>query len=84
MKLYYPHSRVTARQNFFLCSCCPTMEYIARRSGISQQCQCFYIACKLNHADSRNYVPFGGFVDIALHFGGEMPPPQKKQFLRRE
>ena len=27
-----------------------------------------------NDADSRKDVPFGGFVDIALHFGGEIPP----------
>jgi len=27
-------------------------------------------------------VPFGGFVDIALHFGGEIPP--RPQFLGRE
>jgi len=25
-----------------------------------------------NDADSRNGVPFGGFVDIAPHFGGEI------------
>jgi len=35
-----------------------------------------------NDADSRNDVPFGGFVDIAPHFGGEMP--LKKQFFGRE
>ena len=29
------------------------------------------------------YVPFGGVVDIAAHFLGEIPP-QKKQFLERE
>jgi len=29
------------------------------------------------------YVPFGGFVDIAAHFLGEIPP-QKKQFWGRE
>ena len=28
-----------------------------------------------NDADSRRDVPFGGFVDIAPHFGGEIPPP---------
>ena len=27
-----------------------------------------------NDADSRKDVPFGGFVDIAPHFGGEIPP----------
>jgi len=32
----------------------------------------------LNNADSRKDVPFGGFVDIAPHFGGEIP--QKTQF----
>ena len=32
-----------------------------------------------NDADSRKDVPFGGFVDIAPHFGGEIP--QKPQFL---
>ena len=26
-----------------------------------------------NDADSRRDVPFGGFVDIAPHFGGEIP-----------
>jgi len=36
-----------------------------------------------NDADSRKYVPFGGFVDIAPHFGGETPPtPHKKPFGR--
>jgi len=27
-----------------------------------------------NDADSRKGVPFGGFVDIAPNFGGEIPP----------
>jgi len=27
-----------------------------------------------NDADSRSGVPFGGFVDIAARFGGEIPP----------
>ena len=27
-----------------------------------------------NDADSRKDVPFGGFVDIAPHFGGEITP----------
>ena len=31
-----------------------------------------------NDADSRKDVPFGGFVDIASHFGGKI------QFLGRE
>jgi len=31
-----------------------------------------------NDADSRKDVPFVGFVDIAPHFGGEIP--QKTQF----
>jgi len=35
-----------------------------------------------NNADPRKDVPFGGFVDIASHFGGEIP--QKPQFLGRE
>ena len=35
-----------------------------------------------NDADSRKDVPFGGFVDIAPHFGGEIP--RKKQFLGSE
>jgi len=35
-----------------------------------------------NDADSRKDVPFGGFVDIAPHFGGEIP--RKPQFLGRE
>ena len=33
-------------------------------------------------ADSRKDVPFRGFVDIASHFGGEIPP--KPQFWGRE
>jgi len=32
-----------------------------------------------NDADSRKDVPFGGFVDIAPHSGGKIPP--KSQFL---
>ena len=32
-----------------------------------------------NDADSRKDVPFGGFVDIAPHFRGEIP--RKPQFL---
>jgi len=35
-----------------------------------------------NDADSRKDVHFGGFVDIASHFGGEIP--RKPQFLGRE
>ena len=35
-----------------------------------------------NDADSRKYVPFGGFVDISAHFGGEKPT--KPQFWGRE
>ena len=35
-----------------------------------------------NDADSRNDVPFGGFVDIVPHFGSEIPP--KPQFWGRE
>jgi len=35
-----------------------------------------------NDADSRKDVPFGGFVDIASHFGGEIPP--KPQFWGHE
>ena len=35
-----------------------------------------------NDADSRKDVDFGGFVDIALHFRGEIP--RKAQFLGRE
>jgi len=35
-----------------------------------------------NDADSRKDVPFGGFVDIAPHFGGEIS--RKPQFLGRE
>ena len=27
-----------------------------------------------NDVDSRKDMPFGGFVDIAPHSGGEMPP----------
>jgi len=36
-----------------------------------------------NDADSHQDVPFGGFVDIAPHFGGDNIPP-KLQFLGRE
>jgi len=36
MKLYYRDSRVTARQHFFLCSCCSTMEQTTGTSGISR------------------------------------------------
>jgi len=35
-----------------------------------------------NDADSRKDVPFGGFVDIAPHFAGEIP--RKPQFWGRE
>ena len=35
-----------------------------------------------NDEDSRKDVLFGGFVDIASHFGGKIPP--KPQFLGRE
>ena len=35
-----------------------------------------------NDAHSRKDVPFGGFVDIASHFGGEIP--RNPQFLGRE
>ena len=35
-----------------------------------------------NDVESRKDVIFGGFVDIAPHFGGEIPP--KSQFLGRE
>ena len=35
-----------------------------------------------NDADSRKDVPFGGFVDIASQFVGEIPP--KPQFWGRE
>jgi len=35
-----------------------------------------------NDADSRKDVPFGGFVDIAPHFRGEIP--RKPQFSGRE
>jgi len=35
-----------------------------------------------NDTDSRKDVPFGGFVDTASHFGGEIP--RKPQFLGRE
>ena len=35
-----------------------------------------------NDADSHKDVPFGGFVDIAPHFRGEIP--RKPQFLERE
>ena len=35
-----------------------------------------------NDADLRKNVPFGGFIDIAFHFGGEIR--RKPQFLGRE
>jgi len=35
-----------------------------------------------NNANSRKDVPFGGFVDIAPHFGGEIS--RKPQFLEHE
>ena len=35
-----------------------------------------------NDADSRKGVPFWGFIDTALHFGGEIP--RNPQFLGRE
>ena len=35
-----------------------------------------------NDVDSCKDVSFGGFVDIAIHFGGEIP--RKPQFLGRE
>jgi len=35
-----------------------------------------------NDADSRMDVPFGGVVDIAVHFRGEIP--RKPQFWGRE
>ena len=35
-----------------------------------------------NNADLRKDVPFGGFVDIATHFGGEIRP--KPQLWGRE
>ena len=41
----------------------------------------FTIDCS-NDADSRKDVPFGGFVDIAPHFMGEIP--RKPQFLGRD
>jgi len=41
----------------------------------------FTLYCS-NDADSRKDVPFGGLVDIAPHFGGEIPP--KPQFWGRE
>jgi len=34
-----------------------------------------------NDGDSRRDVPFGGFVDIALHCGGEIPPPNPPAIL---
>ena len=47
MKLYYPDSRLLF-VHFFLRSRCPITEEIASRCGISQQCQCFYMASKFN------------------------------------
>ena len=41
----------------------------------------FTIECS-NDGDSHKDVLFKGFVDIAPHFGGEIP--QKPQFLGRE
>jgi len=39
-----------------------------------QTCPQIFTLDGSNESDSRKDVPFGGFVDIAPHFGCEMPP----------
>jgi len=46
-------------------------------SPTGQTCRQIFTLDGLNDADSRNGVPFRGFVDIDPHIGGE--PPQKKE-----
>ena len=43
-------------------------------SPTGQTCRPIFTLDGSNDADSRKDVPFGGFVDIASHFGGEIPP----------
>jgi len=51
-------------------------------SPTSQTCRRIFTLDSSNDADSRKDVPFEGFVDIAPHFGGEIPP--KPNFLEHE
>ena len=51
-------------------------------SPTRQTCRQIFTLDGSNDADSCKDVPFGGFVDIAPHFGGDIPP--KPQFLGRE
>jgi len=47
-------------------------------SPTGQTSRWIFTLCGSNDAYSRKDVPFGGFVDIAPHFGGEIP--RKPQF----
>ena len=42
-------------------------------SPTGQTCRRIFTLDGSNDADSRKDVPLGGFVDIAPHFGGEIP-----------
>ena len=48
-------------------------------SPTGQTCRRTFTLDGSNDADLRKDVPFGGFVDIAFHFGGEIP--QKNPIL---
>jgi len=50
-------------------------------SPTGQTCRQIFTLDDSNNADSRKGVPFGGFVDITPHFGGEIPP-SNPNFLR--
>ena len=50
-------------------------------SPTGQICRQIFTLDGLNDADSRNGVPFRGFVDIDPHIGGEIPPPQKENTI---
>jgi len=44
-----------------------------RSSSTGQTRRRIFTLHSSNDADSRKTVPFGGFVDIARHFGGDIP-----------
>jgi len=48
------------------------------KSPTGQTCRRIFTLDDSNDADSSKGVPFWCFVDIAPHFRGEIPPPQKK------